>query len=487
MKSIRKISGLLALLLLTTTACGPADEPVDTSADTAADGVTDTAADSAEASLDLPDDLTSDYDTISILTAEGILASVDELTDELDMLDQALYNRTTAVEERLGIDLTFTPVNPWGDTQTLARQSVNSGSDDYQMVFTCAQHMVNLVNEGLFLPLSELPYVDIEKPWWNKEYIESVSILADDPYILFGDISYNMLERTTCVYFNINLLEEKLNMKPEDLYRIVYNGEWTLDKFTEIVSQVYEDANGNTLNDADDIHGFVTYNSTTMNWIAYSAGLEFTSRDEDGYPVIDVNNEASYQLAEKLYKLQFGTESVINIADNGGHIGKFTNGKSLFLINRFVAAGWGIRDMQNDYGILPMPKYDENVDGYHSAVEVLVQWGAVPVTVIDPTFVSAAAEALAYHSRQLTTPAYYETTLKLKLTRDDTSMAMIDMIMDGRDTDFLLINNLEGLGNIFARVFTDGQNNFASNYATYEAAAQTKLKQLIQDFEDARK
>lgn len=486
MKHLRKISMLLALLMLSATACGTSDKPVDDSYGSVSDNVSDSITEDTEATLELPSDLSSDYNTIAILTAEGILASVDELAEDSDLLTQAMFNRTLAVEEKLGIELTFTPVNPWGDTQKLARQSVNSGSDDYQLIFTCAQHMVNLVNEGLFLPVSELPYVDLEKPWWNKEYIESVSILPDDPYILFGDITYNMLQRTTCVYFNINLLEEKLNMKPEELYDIVRNGEWTLDKFTEIVSIVYEDANGNTKNDADDIHGFVTFNSTTMNWIAFSAGLEFTSRDDDGYPVINVNNETCYQLAEKLYNLQFGTESVINVPDNGGHIGKFTGGKSLFLINRFVAAGWGIRDMQDDFGILPMPKYDESVDGYHSAVEVLVQWGAVPVTVADPEFVSAAAEALSYYSRELTTPAYYETTLKLKMTRDDSSMEMIDMIMDGRHTDFLLINNLEGLGNIFARVFTDGQNNFASNYASYEAAAQTKLQQLIQDFEDAR-
>ena len=141
--------------------------------------------------------------------------------------------------------------------------------------------------------------------------------------------------------------------------------------------------------------------------------------------------------------------------------------------------------MKDEYGILPLPKYDESIDGYHSTVEILVQWGGVPVTVTDPDLVSATAEALAYYSRIYTTPAYYETTLKLKQTRDDSSMEMLDMIMAGRDTDFLFVNNLGGMGNIFASVFNAGQNNFASLYASNEMAANANLSKLIQQVEDA--
>ncbi|MBQ8551637.1 MAG: hypothetical protein IJ428_02355 [Clostridia bacterium] len=487
MKNLRKASLLLALLMMASTACGTADDKGKDAKDTTPTDTTPltTQADMSNV-LEVPDGLTSNYDTISILTAEGKLASVDELTDEdADVLTKAMYDRTVKVEDKFGIDLTFTPVNPWGDTQSLARQSVNSGSDDYQFVFTCASHMVNLVNEGLFLPHSDLPYIDIDKPWWNKEYIESVSIIADDPYILFGDISYNMLQRTACVFFNINLLESKMNMQPSDLYELVYNGEWTIDKFTELVHSVYEDANGNTLNDGDDIHGLALFSANQVDWLAYSSGIEFTTRDEDGYPVIDLYNNTTIDLAEKLYKLQFGSEGVYDYKDNGKHSSAFSQGKSVFFVNRFLCCDW-FREMKDDYGILPMPKYDESIDGYHSTVETLVQWGGVPVTVSDPIYVSAVAEALAYYSRELTTPAYYESTLKLKLTRDDESMAMIDLIMSNRDTDFLYINRLKKLGDIFKRIVTDGQNNFASNYATLETAGETALKTLIQTFEDAR-
>lgn len=273
-------------------------------------------------------------------------------------------------------------------------------------------------------------------------------------------------------------------MVPQDLYDLVYEGKWTIDKFTELVSSVYED-DGDTVQDIDDIHGLVYYGNSPFNWMAFSSGIEFTTRDENGYPSINVNTDTTVNMLDKLCALFFNNESVFAGGDNQSYATAFGNGKSLFCVNRFFLAGWKqLREMNDDYGILPMPKYDESIDGYHSTVEALTQWGGVPVTVENPEMVSAVAEALAYEGRRLTTPAYYDETLKLKLTRDDASMDMIDMIMAGRDTDYLYINTLNGLGLVFVNVFNAKQNNFASTYASYETVGMAALQDLIDAYEN---
>ncbi len=482
MKHLRKLSLLLVLAMLATTACGKDGNSDDTEdAGTTSGSAVDTEAEGEK--LELPDDITSDYDEISILNCEGTMHGPDEFTDDLDTFHKAMYERRKAVEDRFGIELSFTDAT-FSDTPNRARQSINSGSDDYQMTFMVADHSISFVNEGLFLPLSELPYIDLEKPWWNKQYISSISLHEDDQYVLFGDICWNMLQRTTCVFFNIPLLEEKLNMQPQDLYDLVYEGKWTIDKMAELVSQVYVD-DGNTINDENDIHGLVIYGPDQMNWMAFSSGLDFTSRNEEGYPELNLNNEATLDLIDKLMSFLVNNEAVYNHKDNHGHVWKFSNGNALFLQNRIFLTSWEqLRTMKDDYGILPMPKYNEDIDGYHSVVEQNVQWGTVPVTVTDPAFVSAVAEALAYESRLRVTPAYYETTLKLKQTRDDASMEMIDMIMAGRDTDYLFINPLGGMDDIFKNIFNAGQNNFASQYARLERAANANLRDLIAAYEE---
>lgn len=486
MKLRRILSMLLALTMLAATACGGGGVSNDTDN---ADKSTDTAVETVDKSemLELPDNITTDYKNISILTAEGTLHGPDELSDELDVLQQAMYERRVNVEERLGFEFIFHDIASHQDAMSMARQSVASGADDFQMVFILCQFMAELVNEGIFLPLSELPHIDLDKPWWNKEYVDSVSLIEGDPYILFGDITYNMIQRTTCTFFNINLLEEKLNMKADDLYDIVRNGEWTIDKMNEMVSQVYEDANGNTKNDEDDVHGLVIWGANAMNWMAFSSGVDFTSRDEDGYPVLSLNNETTNNLVDKLINMFYHNEGVYQHQDNNGHVSKFGNGNALFLVNRFFTVDWAqLQNMEDDYGIIPCPKYSEDIDGYRSVAEQNCQWGAVPVTTVDPVFVSAVAEALAYESRKLTTPAYYEISLKLKSTRDDASMEMIDIVMDGRYTDFLFINSLGGMNSIFKNIFAHGQNTFASTYAGMETAAKATLQDLIEDFEERR-
>lgn len=477
---------LLSAMLISLAACGADDSGNDTTHDSSVDVVTET--NEAEPADGLPAELNYGGKTINILNMEYIISGppeynseIDAATHQADVVQEANFNRRRAVEERLGVTLNFIEETTFANIPGLVNQSVNSGSNDYDMVFTVANQQVSLAQAGMYVPLSDLTYIDLEKPWWNKEYIEAVSVDVNNPYILFGDITYNTVQRTCAVLFNKTLLEDRLNMTDEDLYEIVLNGEWTIDKMTELASQIYKD-NGDLINDAEDIHGIISYGTSTFEWMAYSAGLEFTSRDESGYPVLNLNSESSVDLADKLLDL-FEGEHAFKTTDNGVQVSKFVEGNALFLANRLYLCDWPqVREMKDDYGILPMPKYDKYVDGYHSVVENLVQWGAVPVTADDLDMISAVAESMAYEGYKSVTPAYYETALKLKYTRGedlDTESKIIDLITQGARTDFLFMNRLGGLGDIFAKISASEQNNFASLYASGELAAKGKLLDLI--------
>lgn len=483
MKKYRFIALLLAGVTLTI-GCGttPKDDDITTV-------VTDTQAPEETELTDGLPDLDFNDETVNILNMEYIISGPESLDDvgsvgaQADVVQEANYYRHLAVEERLNVQINFIEQTKYAEIPGLVRQSVNAGSNDYDMVFSVATQQVTLGQEGLYAPISDLEYVNLDKPWWNKEYIEAVSVNSENPFILFGDITFNTVQRTCAVYFNKRILEERFGMKDEDLYKIVLDGEWTIDKMYEMASAVYED-NGNGVNDVEDLHGIVNFGNNTFNWMAFSSGLEFTSRDEDGYPVLNLNNERSIALADKLLLL-LGGEHTFKTSNNGEQVGHFSQGKSLFLANRLYIADWGdLREMVDDYGIIPMPKFDESVDTYHCVVENLVQWGAVPVTVADYDMVSAVAESMAFEGYKSVTPAYYETALKLKYTRGedvDTEAAIIDLITTGARTDFLYINTLDGLGKIFTNIDTIGQNNFASLYASTELAAKGKLNELIEN------
>ena len=369
----------------------------------------------------------------------------------------------------------------------LISQAVNSQSNDYQMIFGVANNILALVNEGYFLPVEDLPHVNLEKIWWNKGYIESVSLNSEFPFILFGGITYNNVERTTCMFFNKRLTEVHHGLSDNDIYDIVLDGDWTLDKFKELATGIYID-DGNSTNDINDFHGITMSGKREVEFVAFSCGLSFTTRDEDGYPVLDLNTNDSVDLAEKLISIFCSEDSFASGSNNDYVDVKFAGGNALFMPSRLFLAGWGsMREMEDDFGIIPMPKFDENVDQYYSAVGNAVQWGVVPVTVPDPALISAAAESLAYEGYHRVIPAYYETSLKLKYTRGDADVEsqLIDMITEGARTDFLYMNTLGGIGGIFGACYEAGQNKFASYYAEREMAANANLRKLIQTIEDA--
>ncbi len=478
MKKLRFIALLLVAMLVVASCGGNGDGNTDKGNPdkTPTDGATDV--------LGLPEGLDYTGETFRLITAEGYLEATEEDRDSGDVIAQARYKQFLNVTDRLGVEFEFFNATPFEIASTWVYTAVNSWSDEYDAVFTVDGNMRTMADMGFFKTVSELPYVNLDNPWWSKDYIESVSLNPHDPYLLFGSITFNSIERLVCVTFNKRLLEEIHGMQDEDIYQMVLDGEWTIDKFLELAKGVYID-NGDGINNGNDVHGYVTGGNDTLVSLAYSSGLDFTGRDADGFPTLQMNNERTITLVEKLLTLKndvsyYDAAKDNNAASSFPYARNFADGKALFLVQRFFTIPI-CNEMSDDYGMVPMPKFDEDTDGYTSIVSTHVQWGAVPVTCERVEMTSATLEALAYEGYQHLTPAYFENTLKLRYTRGDLGYEtqMLDLIVEGADTDFIYVNSLGGLGSIFGEIFEEGENIFASTYDSYEPAALVNIEKLI--------
>ncbi len=485
MKKLRLIALLLVAMLAASACGGDSGNNDGKNPDKTPSGDTDS-------QLGLPE---LDYtgETFRLITAEGYLNvpemnsnSDSEESDATDVIGQAKYKQFLNTAERLGVDFEFYVATPYEIASTWVYTAVNSWSDDYDAVFTVDTNTRMMAEMGFFKTLSELPYINLDNPWWSKDYIESVSLNPTDPYLLFGSITYNQaVERISCVFFNKRLLEEIHGMKDTDLYQLVLDGKWTIDKLLELSKGVYTD-NGDGVRNAQDVYGYIASGPESLNELVFSSGLEFTGRDENGFPTLQLNNERSIGLAEKLLSLLKDVGYCDTFKDNTEGIyfpyaHRFAEGKGLFLVQRFFSSSINA-DMEDDFGMIPMPKYDEDTEGYRSIVTTFVNWGAVPVTAERTDMVSATLESLAYEGYKHVVPAYFENTLKLRYTRGDLGYEsqMLDLIVDGVNTDFIYVNTLGGLGDIFYEVFQQGENVFASTYDSYERVAKVKLEQMIE-------
>jgi hypothetical protein len=161
---------------------------------------------------------------------------------------------------------------------------------------------------------------------------------------------------------------------------------------------------------------------------------------------------------------------------------KFASGEALFNGNSYLFTGeTQFREMDNDYGMIPNPKYDEAQENYMSLIHDTANLGMIPITSNKLEMTSAVVEALCSETYRTLIPAYYETALKIKYTRDDISSQMIDLIHDSVSTNFAFVYyaQLNNAGMIFRTLVTNKSNDFVSEYAKLEAGAITGLDKLV--------
>jgi hypothetical protein len=145
--------------------------------------------------------------------------------------------------------------------------------------------------------------------------------------------------------------------------------------------------------------------------------------------------------------------------------------------------------MDSDFGILPLPKYDERQENYRSLVNPYtgVMLG-IPKSVNDLDRTGMILEAISAESRYTLQPAYYDMNLKIKNTRDTDSEAMLDIIYDTRYTlyDIAEIYNFGDFVGTIRRVPThDGNANYASQFEKFEAKMQKDIDKTIENYAKA--
>lgn len=103
-----------------------------------------------------------------------------------------------------------------------------------------------------------------------------------------------------------------------------------------------------------------------------------------------------------------------------------------------------MRASDADFGILPIPKYEEAQDKYYSMVSrYITGLPSIPITLTGEKLdeVGLVLEALSAESYYTLIPEYIETSLKTKNSRDAESADMLDIIINNRVFDPMHIYN----------------------------------------------
>lgn len=486
MKNTRKISViLLAAMLLAGCNGTPAD--TDTVTDTADPIVT------TELKADIPE---SDFEEYEFrILARGGTAAIDWANDDIvveedeargDVVYKAVYERNLAVEELLNIVI----VKEEADNtklKKLAEQSVLAQEDLYDVIMPSLKNVTPMVQEGYIVPLSEMTYMDLSKPWYDQRCFEELSINGEN-YFFFSDITIRNLDAIWLYYFNKQMIDE---YKLEDPYELVENGTWTMDKMTEMAKATTND-DGDGVPTKSDKWGIVGHDYIiTASYVG--AGERITSVNSDGEIELTMNNERIYEVIDAVtgmydYWIRYSLTSkaygdAVSIGfepkDNYTELlGVFTSGNALFM-GECMASIEDMRQSNVEYGIVPSPKLNLEQDEYYSAVNDIAACMAIPVTNSDLDRTSIVIEALAAESHDTVIPAYYETAIKSKYARDTVSADMLDLIRESVSYDLGIYYNWGELSGRFCYMVYNGGEGFASMYSANEQKAQSELETFL--------
>lgn len=465
---------LIAAQLAALAGCGGSQGTADT---TAAPESTAPETTSYYETLDVPD---FGGKTFTVLARTNRITEVFSETETGDVVNDAIFLRNQAVEDNLNIKLAhIDQPGDWANKDAFIKyvtSSIMSGDDAFQLIMGYMNYMPALVTESIYADINTLPYVDLTKTWWTAGFNDNAQI-NNHLYMAMGDYCLLALQNSYCVYANSKLLGD-YGHSNEELYNAVREGTWTFDMVLEMAKNVSRDLDGDGDLDKDDLHG-IGMHDMPLRALTQAFGIDLTTRGDKGLPEIALYGD---RLVSAYEKVQAMCESNYRYDQNDAE--KFRANKTLFYFQILhSSASTALREMESNYAVLPLPKYDKEQDFYRTETVDESSVMLVPVTITDPELVGMTLEALNYESNRIVTPAYFETALQSKYARDAESMEMMELIRQSKYYDFGCIFAGAIGGNINSIMAYAAQGKgIASIWEEKHGIMETNLEKLLTFF-----
>lgn len=394
-----------------------------------------------------------------------------------EVVNDALTERDNRIMERYHVQIDYTKYEDNSQVAPLVRKEVLANENSWHMVISSmSDSLINLMNEGVLYDLAELPLLNLSAGWWSGQMYENTRI-DGHMYITMGDISPQKYYAPYVLAYNKVLAEQS---DFPNLYDMVLQGKWTLDAFGTLLKDAEQDINGDGKMDETDFWGYAHVNSAVTG-CAHFVGAGAVLAESSGTDVnVNLNTERNAEIVTVLQNI------IVPVKYNDQNITNniFMEDRAFFYGNSLSNIISNFREMESDFGIIPVPKYDEQQENYYAYINTYCLGGiAVPLTCSDPELTGFMMEALCYTSYELVRPALCENLLKQKVSRDSESVQILDLILDNT---YLDLNGLYDFGtscSFVGNCIVNG-GEFASGLTKLEKRIAADIKKTIEQLQE---
>lgn len=311
--------------------------------------------------------ITTDYETNRIMPQE--ICAEEETGDPIN---DAIYTRNKLIEEKYNVRIKEI-LHERDEMNAPVRKAVTSGDNPYDLVCANIKQSGIMAQRGDLLDLTKVEHIDLSKPWYDQNAAADLSI-GNKIFFSVGDLQISNKEGTWVVLFNKRLLQD---LGLDDPYKLVLEGRWTMDKMFEFASVANKDVNGDGVMDEDDQWGMLG-EGFNIYALMNGAGTQLVQKDENDVPYYAGYTSRDMDIFDKGAEyLGDNTRSMLaeNYSSKYSNVWNelinpiFATDRILFFFTSLSRVTWH-RDYGTDFGILPVPKYEEIQENYVNTVSV---------------------------------------------------------------------------------------------------------------------
>ena len=410
-------------------------------------------------------------DTFSYRREWGQKATEDEI-------DEALVIRNNDILTELGISLQykFAPDDS-AEYFDLAFGDLTNATEQYDIVTNGSAVMSRLAVRGALSDLhdtEQFPYLDFT----NVNWISSVNTnlaLGGKLYFTTGFFSITMLDNISVMFVNGNAYDKnRTDDDPESVQIYALEGNWTYENMYKIINAFSASMPNDDILVIDRDMG----NNDILRSFAAAFDADVMGRLNSGWEYSLVSNPIAEDVLTRTRELY----SVDGVNQNES-TEKFVAGENLFLMTKMYKdyeSNMAIREMDDKFGLMPLPKYDTAQEQYkavsadssfigildHSAIEGETHGIALSAflqMLAERSGIGAYAPkksgTLGYYFNRVLKPKFFGVDDAISTMTITKSIEIFDVLMYNIEFEFCNVysSELGGIGDIWGDAYSNNK------------------------------
>ena len=412
-----------------------------------------------------------------------------------DTINQAVFDRNNRVAEHLGVTIQWM-ADPnddyYGNHMTAFISAQQTGDETFHMADSYTAYTNAVILDGLCYDVASIDAIDTSAPWFVESFMSN-AVVNNRAYFLCSDLSLSLYQNMNVLYFNKKIAND-LSLT-ETLYSMAEDGDWTLEFMMQCAEMSSRD-DGNDVWNEYDTYG-ICFNKFNARTLSIYFDLPVSIPNDDGeYDLVFYDEDHSGQVEKvfgKMHDYIHTTNYVyLNIPDANDHnnysvtVPMFTENR-LFFLPGTLNVSQELRSMEGDaFGILPMPKYDDEQENYRTFSDTTFTCHVLPARLSDPEFVGTVYTALAAENKYSVISTYYDKVIKDRTTKDDYSEDMLDLCRLSLHFDFATIHNMACYGLFGDMLVQAGVSSLQNAWSEYKTPYEEHFNDILNTYWDIR-